>query len=397
MKVSYYLANDNLIMLSFSFPGGRFRASTGETIDPDRWNQKEQIAVSSQMFNADELNFKLMRIKMYLMDEHRKQTNDGKKVTIEAMKETFASYLGKSIKIKSEKNELIPFAEKYVEKYVGGTKLLIDLTIRYIKEFDKNVKFDDINERWYNDFVSFLIKNKKMKKDTSIGLHVKNLKTILNAAFESRITNCTEQKRKYFKVFSEDSFQLYLTKDEIKSLYEFQVSSDIERHVLDMFILACYTGLRYTDWEKINKNNLIEGGRVLRVTTKKTGEDVCIPLHPIAREIMQKYDGIDLNKSNSNYDLVLKRIVKNFGMDRQYSKTFTHSGRKKTITQKKYEMISAHTARRSFATNAYLQGVPVLDIMKMTGHQTEKSFRRYIRIDKLQTAIRNIDHPFFNE
>jgi integrase len=63
---------------------------------------------------------------------------------------------------------------------------------------------------------------------------------------------------------------------------------------------------------------------------------------------------------------------------------------------KKWLVIRTHTARRSFATNAYLSGIPMRDIMQITGHHTTESFLRYIRVTKLETAQKLKDHPFFS-
>jgi hypothetical protein len=63
---------------------------------------------------------------------------------------------------------------------------------------------------------------------------------------------------------------------------------------------------------------------------------------------------------------------------------------------KKYELITVHTARRSFATNAYLHDVPAISIMKITGHRTEKSFLKYIKISQEDNANKLINHPFFS-
>jgi hypothetical protein len=57
-----------------------------------------------------------------------------------------------------------------------------------------------------------------------------------------------------------------------------------------------------------------------------------------------------------------------------------------------YECCSSHTARRSFATNYYLDGFPTIDLMKITGHSTEKAFLGYIRVTELQAAKRMADH-----
>jgi len=45
----------------------------------------------------------------------------------------------------------------------------------------------------------------------------------------------------------------------------------------------------------------------------------------------------------------------------------------------KWEKIVSHTARRSFCTNMYLMHVPVVTIMSISGHQTQKSFMGYIK------------------
>ena len=57
-----------------------------------------------------------------------------------------------------------------------------------------------------------------------------------------------------------------------------------------------------------------------------------------------------------------------------------------------HECISSHTARRSFATNLYLSGFPVLDKMKITGHATEKAFLKYLKVSKRDTAKRLNEH-----
>jgi integrase len=51
-----------------------------------------------------------------------------------------------------------------------------------------------------------------------------------------------------------------------------------------------------------------------------------------------------------------------------------------------YDCVSSHTARRSFATNYFLQGFPTIHLMKITGHKSEKNFLKYIRVSKLDSA-----------
>ena len=66
-------------------------------------------------------------------------------------------------------------------------------------------------------------------------------------------------------------------------------------------------------------------------------------------------------------------------------------------TKPKYDLVTSHTARRSFATNAYLAGLPPISIMKITGHKTESSFMKYIKISEKENAIQLKGHEFFNQ
>lgn len=61
----------------------------------------------------------------------------------------------------------------------------------------------------------------------------------------------------------------------------------------------------------------------------------------------------------------------------------------------KCDAISTHTARRSFATNAYKAGVPTIAIMKVTGHKKESNFMKYIKVSAEENAEMLKSHPFF--
>jgi integrase len=68
-----------------------------------------------------------------------------------------------------------------------------------------------------------------------------------------------------------------------------------------------------------------------------------------------------------------------------------------TQTVDKCELVTSHTARRSFATNAFLTDVPAMAIMKFTGHKTESAFMKYIRMSPKDNAIKLQSHKFFTQ
>jgi integrase len=63
-----------------------------------------------------------------------------------------------------------------------------------------------------------------------------------------------------------------------------------------------------------------------------------------------------------------------------------HSQRKVNGDYEKYKLVSTHIGRRSFASNSYGDGMPIPLIMAITGHKTEREFRRYIGISQSDLA-----------
>jgi integrase len=99
--------------------------------------------------------------------------------------------------------------------------------------------------------------------------------------------------------------------------------------------------------------------------------------------------------SNQKMNFALKEIGKLAGLDASTQVTKTRAGLLETHVLPKYKLITTHTARRSFATNAYLSGVSSLAIMKITGHKSESSFMKYIKGSQEENATALSKHPFF--
>ncbi len=69
------------------------------------------------------------------------------------------------------------------------------------------------------------------------------------------------------------------------------------------------------------------------------------------------------------------------GIDEEVVLDRIRGGKQVLLRKHKYDFITNHTARRSFATNMYLKKTPILSIMAITGHTTEDNFLKYIKID----------------
>ena len=73
----------------------------------------------------------------------------------------------------------------------------------------------------------------------------------------------------------------------------------------------------------------------------------------------------------------------------------TEGGKEVEYELPKYKLVSSHTARRSFCTNAYKSGIPIQDIMAISGHKTERVFLNYVKVEKVENAKRIAKHAFF--
>src|SRR5262249_45715408 len=153
---------------------------------------------------------------------------------------------------------------------------------------------------------------------------------------------------------------------------DFSNSKRLER-VRDLFVFGCLTGLRFSDITTIQPENFQKNGEEIYIhkITQKTKELVVIPCDEIVIAIRTKYEG-DMPKapSNQKFNQYIKEVSKIAGLKEK--------GRLPSRPQKElWQCISSHTARRSFATNRFLEGFEPIGLMKITGHKSEKAFLKY--------------------
>jgi integrase len=106
-------------------------------------------------------------------------------------------------------------------------------------------------------------------------------------------------------------------------------------------------------------------------------------------EIFRKYkqmpNMLPKSISNQKFNAYLKEVCQIAGLE--------ETGRLEGSPEKAlWETVSTHTARRSFATNLYNEGFPIFDLMRITDHKTEKSFRSYIKVTETDAAKRLSNH-----
>lgn len=259
-------------------------------------------------------------------------------------------------------------------------------THKHLKAFADSLGLNDfeflsVNADFYTAFIAYL--QGLGFTANSIGKHIRILKLMLNEA-PRELRESAEYDS--FRVFTEEVDNIYLDEKELEAIKntDFTETPYLDR-TRDWFLLLAWTGCRFSDLEKITKNNIKDGNIVFR--QQKTGTKVYVPLHPIVEEILKKHDyNMPEAISNQRFNEYVKEVAKLAGIEGIESITRTEGGVTKTTTYPKYELVSSHTGRRSFATNMYRRGLPTLMIMSITGHQTEKSFLKYVKITAKEHA-----------
>ena len=241
-------------------------------------------------------------------------------------------------------------------------------TVRVLQEFEartKGIEWQTFSADWGEKFTQWLIHKKGYAINTT-GRVIKTLKTFLNAAVLDGHSPHPQFKR--MKVLTERTDEVYLTPDEIQVIWQMEGLRPALQVCRDIFVFACFTGLRYVDYASVVPANI--RGRRLSIYQQKTGHPVVIPLREECMTILERYgDRLPPIPENQVLNKQIKEICRLAGIA-------------------KAEKVTTHTARRSFATNLYLSGFPATDIMRITGHRTEKSFLLYIRHSPTDTADR---------
>jgi integrase len=198
---------------------------------------------------------------------------------------------------------------------------------------------------------------------------------------------CNDFESDYFFNPQEETDSVYLTEEELKLIEKLDLSNDLKLdRTRDLFLIGCYTGLRFSDYSILSIEHIKD--KLIEILQTKTRNKVAIPIYPVIQQIRAKYnDALPRAITNQKMNQYIKDFAKKIpALEALVTVTSTKGGDKKSETFPKWSLISTHTARRSFATNEYLAGTPVVTIMAITGHKTEKAFLRYIKLTSTEHA-----------
>jgi len=299
-------------------------------------------------------------------------------------------YLDKYLDFK--KNEITPNTTKKIN-------VIKQLLIRYLDYTEKPLNLTDVDGNFKMSFEAYCLK--MLYAPNTIATALKFIKTICNHAKSNGLNISVQLSNIKIKQTKIDS--VYLTFEELDKIENTDITkfTDSLINARDWLIISCYTGQRISDFMRFTDKQIrVENGKsLLEFSQVKTGKNMTVPLHQKVLEILKKREGkFPYAISDQKYNDYIKKVCAIAEINEKVSgskktETGEDSGiyRKETKTFEKWELVTSHIGRRSFASNFYGK-IPTTYLIYVTGHSTETMFLTYIGKSNKDLAMELINY-----
>jgi integrase len=276
------------------------------------------------------------------------------------------------------------------ERTISHYQILRDIIVRFEKK--NKVRLRDITAELMDDFSTFLTQNENYAQKTAKRM-VSRFKFFCARAEEENIEVNKNYKQRVFVDARETEYkEPYLNEEEIDRIFKHDFSyNDALDNARDNLIISVWTALRVSDFlGRLRIENI--DGDFIDIITKKTGKHVSIPIHSHIKAILKKRNGkFPAKISEQRYNDYLKIIGQIVEIDEEMKggviEVDKKTGKKRKVygTYKKYELMTSHIGRRSFASNLFGK-VPNSVIMSVAGWSNESMLLNYIKKTNRQNA-----------
>jgi site-specific recombinase XerD len=263
-------------------------------------------------------------------------------------------------------------------------------TLGHWKKFEavkqRKIALKDFNQKDIDQFSDYLIIDCQLAMNTHAKV-LTDMLQVLKYAIHLKLLPPSRLVEFDFDTRREETDSIYLTESELLELMAInQFNCAVEEQVRDVFVLGCFTGMRFSDYSTLD-TKAIRNNR-LEFVQKKTGNKVTIPIHPTVRQILEKYNyELPEVPANNEFNRIIKLVGEKLpSLHVSFVKQITYKRERKQVKMMKFEFLQTHTARRSFCSNEYLRGTDPMVIMAISGHKSHKSFMRYIKVSNEQFA-----------
>jgi integrase len=387
------------------YDNNRVRISTGCSVPPKMWQEKKQrVKLTMEFEDAIEINDKLDDLESVMVSLLKKYRDEDffpspSKIKDDLFKQNNVPLKNKKAKtfwdhfddFVEDKRKINPDVRDYnnsLRKHLLKVEAIMGKPISFGMISNTSV---DFNQEWMN-YLSFVALNSEGESGlmpNTIGKQNKNLKAFFNWSFDKNIIS--KFSAKGYPTIVEDVDKIYLTEEDLIALEKLKITDPSHKIVRDLFLIGCETGLRFSDFTRLTEHDIRNNElHIIPKKTKNAGvKKIIIPLSARFQKILKNYNGIppkfDRNQL-TKFNKIIREICELAELNDEIKFYRQVAGENLMITKKKYEEVSSHTCRRTFCTLKFLKGMPAQAIMKFSGHKSERSFLKYLKLDAELTA-----------
>ncbi|MEB2774544.1 site-specific integrase [Algoriphagus sp. D3-2-R+10] len=404
------------IVLMVSMGGQKRKISTGIALLPELWSEeRKEIDIMTSKKRAQlEMKFGDVVPPKGILVKYQAELNE-LKFDIQRIEESLrfsgssydsneiVSIYKESKKTKIKKSDptysLYDFIDQYIQENsvtrAKGSMVVYKSLKKHLKNYQEKLKatirFEDMDYSFMVGFQNFLVDwkevhpttgNVKTLNNITIAKQLSTLKTFLGYARRRGIK--VRDGYKEYSIKKDRLEVIALNQKEFDALYALGVDSNSRlSHVKDIFLFSCVTGYRFSDLLQLKREHIKNTD--IRLTITKTKEPSIVPLTRISREILKKYEERILPLpmiSNQKFNKYVKELCKLAEINDPVEIIRYKGAVRDSKIYPKYELISAHTGRKTFVTLSLAKGIPAEVVMKITGHSDYKSFKRYVDVDE---------------
>lgn len=361
---------DNYVLVYVTLNGIKYRFSTPYTVMSTEW----ESGLPKMKNTTKQLRSDLSTLKIRVDDFIDNTIRDKKRVpTKNELQDCLTEIFGKA-----EKTDFKSLYKKYLESKTGrvvpSTIDQIEISFKLLFGFNNRVELNDINQAFGQKFTTYLVKKDFL--NVTVNKHHKNVKAFLNWCY--MMDYSTGNLSKYFRnLEAKEKSIIAIAGNELTLLEKADLDSRLDK-IRDLFLMSCYTGLRYSDVIRVSKE-MIQNGE-LHVMQQKTRNMVQIPILSGTQRILTKYGGEMPALTNQKANLYLKDLFRHLGIKRM---VFDDQA---SAYKPLHELITFHIGRKTFITIALTKGVNSKVVQAISGHKKDNVFNRYIAFSS-QTRI----------
>ncbi|MBJ6141799.1 site-specific integrase [Hymenobacter sp. BT559] len=389
-SVSFLLKEPNAtkttpIFAFLSFDGKRAKIYTGLSILPKQWLKADQRAQVRGLPDNGKLNDALELAEERLLACYREHRAQGLLPTTEVLR----AAIEPAQVVAPVAAQPGPTFWGYFDEWIAVTRSQAKIAsakvyatvARHLRDYERTnkyaVDFDTITLAFGDRYASHLLHTVRLT-DNTVAKQILTLKRFLRWSRDRGYTDATGFDRLSWKRQEPDI--MTLTAGEVAALEQLELpASSYLDNARALFLLACYTGLRFSDLVSIRAEHL--RGQTLRLKTQKTREIVTVPLRTEALVIVERLLAGEVRPiTNQKLNDYLKELGQLASIDAPVEVVRFRGGVRESTTVAKWERLGCHTGRRTFVTLSLERGLRPETIMKVTGHRGWRSFQRYVNV-----------------